>query len=73
MAFLLAVLEPTALVVFQHAMLAAEMSRAEAAVANNTLCGFLAVFECAADFLGRHAAADGEGEVDGGGRMDVQR
>lgn len=39
----------------QHAMLAAEVAGAEAAVADDALCCVLAVFEVAADLLGRPA------------------
>lgn len=49
----------------QHAVLAAEVAGAEAAVADNALRGVAAVLEAAADLLGA-AAADGLCEVDGG-------
>jgi hypothetical protein len=62
---LLAVLEPRAAVRLQHAVLATEMARAEAAVADDALRGVAAVLEAAADLLGP-AAADGLREVDGG-------
>ena len=58
MALLLAVLQTRALVILQHAVFAAEVAGAEAAVPDDALGRFLAVFERAADLLGRHAAAD---------------
>lgn len=63
MALLLAVLQAFALVVLEHAVLAAVVAAAEAAVADNGLCAILAVLEGAADLLGRHAAAQGQGQV----------
>ena len=66
MTLLLAVLQATALMVLQHAMLGTEMTRAESAVPDNALGGVFAVFEGAADFLGGHAAADGERECEEG-------
>jgi hypothetical protein len=63
MALLLAILETLALVVFKHAMFAAVVALAEAAVADNGLGAVLAVLEGAADFLGGHAAAQGQCEV----------
>ena len=65
MAFLLAVLEALALVVLKHAVLAAVVAAAEAAVADNGLGTVLAVLEGAADLLGRHAAAQRQGQVQG--------
>ena len=60
----LAVLQPRALVVLEHAVIAAEMALAETAVADDALREGLAVFEGAFLFLGRgHAAADGEGHM----------
>lgn len=59
MALLLAVLEALALVVLEHAVLAAVVPAAEAAVTDDTLRRVLAVLERAADLLGRHAAAQG--------------
>ena len=53
-------------------MFPAEMAGAESAIADDTLRGVFAVFECAADFLGGHATSDGECEFDGRGREDVQ-
>lgn len=66
MAFLLAVLEAVALVVLQHAVLAAVVAAAEAAVADNGLGAILAVLERAADLLGGHSTAQGQGHVQGG-------
>jgi hypothetical protein len=71
-AFLLAIFQPAALVILQHAMLAAVMSVAETAVANDALCGFFAVFVTASNFPRGHATAQGEGDVDGGRRRDVE-
>jgi hypothetical protein len=62
---LLAVLEPRTAVRLQHAVLAAEVAGAEAAVADNALRRVAAVLEAAADLLGP-AAADGLREVDRG-------
>ena len=70
MTFLLTILQPTALVILQHPMLAAEMARAETTVANDALCGVFAIFERAAQFL---ATSDGGGQVDRGGWEDVER
>jgi len=55
---LLAVLQPRAAVRLQHAVLAAEVTRAEAAIADDALRCVAAVLEAAADLLGA-AAADG--------------
>lgn len=49
----------------QHAVLAAEVAGAKAAVADNALRCVAAVLEAAADLLGA-AAADGQGQVDCG-------
>ena len=54
----------------QHAMLAAEMALAEAAVADDALRRVLAVLGAAADFL-RGAAAEGQGDVEGAVARDV--
>ena len=70
-ALLLAVLEPLALVVLEQAVLAAVVARAEAAVADDALGGVLALLERAADLLGGHAAAHGQGHVQGGVGGDV--
>ena len=43
--------------VFQHAVLAAEVTFAKVAVPNNALCDFLAVGEGAAELLGWHSVA----------------
>lgn len=58
--------------ILQHAVLPAEMPRAEPAVADDTLGGLLALLEAAADLLRRHAAADGEEEVERGVGEDVR-
>lgn len=65
MALLLAVLQTLALVVLEHAVLAAVVTGTEATVADNGLGAILAVLEGAADLLGRHATAQGKGEVQG--------
>jgi hypothetical protein len=57
---------------FQHAVLAAEVARAEAAVADNALRGIATLLEAATDLFGC-AAADGEGEVDCGLAGDGMR
>ena len=62
---LLAILETRAVMRFQHAVLAAEVARAEAAVADDALRGIAAVLEAAANLFGC-AAADWKGEVDCG-------
>lgn len=62
-ALLLAVLKALALVVLQEAVLATEMPVAEAAVADNALCGVLALLVAAADLLGRHATAQRQRHV----------
>ncbi len=65
MALFLAVLQPTALVILQHAMFAAELALAERAVADDPLSLILAILERAAN-LSRGAAAYGESDVDSG-------
>jgi len=57
MALLFAVLQALALVVLEHAVLAAVVTGAEATVTDNGLGAVLAVLEGAADLLRRHAAA----------------
>lgn len=64
---LLAILQPTALVILQHPMLAAEMPLAERAITHYPLRAVLAVFEGAFYLLGGHAAADGQGHVESRG------
>lgn len=59
---LLAVLQPRAVVRLQHAMLAAVVPFAEAAIPDDALGCVLAVLEVASDLLGC-AAADGQGHV----------
>ena len=46
--------------IFQHAVLGAEVAGAEAAVSDNALSRILALFEGAADFLGGQPASEGE-------------
>lgn len=62
---LLAVLEACAVMRFQHAVLAAEVARTEAAVADDALRGVTAILEAAANLFGR-TAADWKCEVDCG-------
>lgn len=62
MALLLAILQPAALVIFQHAMFAAELALAERAVADDALGRIFAILESAADLFGT-ATADGKGDV----------
>ena len=73
MTFLLAVLQPSALMVFQHAMLRAEVAGAESAVADDALSRILAFFEGAADFLWRHPASDGDRKGEEGVRGKIER
>ena len=53
-------------------MLAAEVARAEAAVADDALGGVPTLFEAAADLLRGHAAAQGHGHVQGGVGREAQ-
>ena len=62
---LLAILEACAVMRFEHAVLAAEVAGAEAAVADDALRSVTAVLEAAADLFGC-AAADRERKVDCG-------
>ena len=59
--------------VLQHAVFAAIMSVAKTAVAYDTLRGLLAIFMPASDLSRGHAAAKRQGNVDRGGRRDVER
>ena len=63
MTLLLTVLQPTALVILEHPVLAAELPLAEGAIAHYPLRPVLAVFEGASYLLGGHAAADGQRHV----------
>lgn len=65
MTLLLAILEALTLVILQHTMLGAMMSAAKATVADNGLRAILAVLEGAANFPRGHAAAQGQGHVQG--------
>ena len=56
--------------ILQHAMLATEMSFAEAAVADYALGDFFAFFGVAADFFIGHATSYWESEFEQGGRGD---
>jgi len=47
--------------ILQHAMFPTIMAVAKTAIPDDALRPFLAVFEGAADFLGGHAAEEGEG------------
>jgi hypothetical protein len=61
MALFLAVLQTGAFVVLQHAVVAAEVTLAETAVAYDALCGLLAVLGVAADLLCAHRCSpDGD-------------
>lgn len=51
MAFFLTILQPTAFVIFQHAMLAAKVALAEGTVSDNALRLILAVFKGTANLL----------------------
>ena len=62
---LLAVFQACAVVRFEHAVLAAEVARAESAVTDDALRSITALLEAAADLFGC-AAADRKGEVDCG-------
>jgi len=57
MTLLLAVFQPATLMVLQHPVLSAEMSGAEAAIADNALGSVPAVFEGAAHLFGGHATS----------------
>lgn len=54
MGFLLAILETSARMGFQHTVLGAEVAVAEATVADDTLSGFLALLEIATWLTGSH-------------------
>lgn len=54
MGFLLAILEASARVGFQHTVLGAEVAVAEATVTDDTLSGFLALLEIATWLTGSH-------------------
>ncbi len=64
MTLLLAVLKAAAFVIFQHAMLTAELTLTERAVANNALGLIFTILECAANLLGS-TATDWQGDVYG--------
>ena len=66
MTLLLAILQARTFVVFQHPVLAAVVARAESTVSYYPLCCIFAVFEAAADLLGRHTTTNGERDVDCG-------
>ena len=72
-ALLLAVFQTLALVVFQQPVLPAKVAGAEAAVTDNALGGVLAFLEATPYLLRRHAAAQGEGHVQGGIGWELQR
>lgn len=65
-ALLLAIFQPGAFVVLQHAVFTTVVSVAETAVADDALRGIFAVLETASDFPRGHATAQGQGDVDGG-------
>ncbi len=62
MALLLAILQPAALVIFQHPMFATKLALAERAVADDALGRIFAILEGATDLFGT-ATADGKGDV----------
>jgi len=64
MTLLLAILQTRTFVVLQHPMLAAVVARAEPTVPYYPLCCIFAVFEAAADLLGRHTATESTGDVE---------
>lgn len=64
-AFLLTVLKPTALMILEHAMFAAELALAEGTISDDALRRIFTVFEGTADLLGS-AATDRKGDMDGG-------
>ncbi len=57
----LTILQPATLMILQHAMFPTIMPVAKTAIPDDALGPLLAVFEGAADFLGGHAAEEGEG------------
>lgn len=63
MTLLLTVLQPLTLMILQHTMLTAMVTAAKPAVPDNRLRLILAVFERAADLLGRHAATQRQRHV----------
>jgi len=65
MTLFLTILQSATLVVLQHTVLTAELPLAEGAVADDTLRAVFAVFEIAFYLLWGHAAADGQGHVQG--------
>lgn len=67
MTLLLAVLQSTAFVIFQHAMLPAELALAEGAIADDALCLIFAVLEGTSDLLWS-AATYRKSDVDRGVR-----
>lgn len=72
-ALLLAIFQPSAFMVLQHAMFAAVVSVAKTAVAYDALRRLFAFFVTASDFPRGHATAQGQGDVDRGQRRDVER
>ena len=59
--------------ILQHSVLTAEMSGAEAAIADNALSSVLAVFEGTAHFLGRHATSYRRGKFESRVGKYIQR
>jgi len=57
--FLLAVFQAIAFMILQQSVFATVVPVAEPTVADDSLSPFLAVFVCAADLLGWHAASEG--------------
>ena len=66
MTLLLAIFQPGAFVILQHAVFTAVVSVAKTAVAYDALCRVFAVLETASDFPRGHATAQGQGDVDSG-------
>lgn len=73
MTLLLAVLQPTALVVLQHTVLTTEASGTETTIPYYPLRSIFAVFKGTPDFLGWHAASHWKREVQGRVGYDVER
>lgn len=72
-ALFLTVLEAGALMIFEHAMSTAVLASAEATVTDDTLRSVLAIFKGATNSLGRHSAAEWQGEGQRCVRWDIER
>lgn len=73
MTLLLAIFQPGTFVILQHAMFAAVVPVAEAAVADDALGGFSTVLVPASNLARGHATAQRQGDVDRGRWRDVER